>query len=123
MEKLKVGDVIYLEDSYNNGIKFYKLAKIERTTKTLAISSTGDKFKIEGCYRSIFSGNEKVLYFSPHPVKSFEYWHILSEEKHKEIRNYRIFRNKISWFDNAKFTDNQKALIHDLINKKDDTQN
>jgi len=118
MGNLKVGDKIYLKDESWRGDTIYRIEEIERVTRTLAISKAGNKFSIE----AYNTDNNGIHEFVAKPY-NYKRWKRLTPEIAININSYNSFRKKTIWFDNAKFTDEQKVLIHDLINKKDDAQN
>ena len=105
--KLEVGDEVYRERSSWTNRNNYEILKVNRVTKTTAILSDNTKLKIES----------KSKRWAVIPHRRYTYYELLTEEIKTKITENNIFYTKISWFDKKQFTNEEKAIIYDLLNK------
>jgi hypothetical protein len=114
MELLKIGDKLYskIKSSWNNDV-YYHFATVERLTKTQAVLSDGTKLinKPEMDYHSKTMGY--CVWGDTWTKWHFETPAILEEAKKEKTRQAII-----SWFDNRKFTEEDKFVIFYTFNPR-----
>ena len=113
--KLEVGDKLVAVKCYPyGGTKDFRYDEVERVTKTLAITKQGCKIKIMGSMdrfdKVIKWGNTPFSYHEPD-------WQLVAPEILEEEKQYKELRKIQRWFDNKKFTDEEKKQIYNLLNK------
>lgn len=110
MEKLKVGDVVYLKEHsrWSNNIN-YAIATVERLTTTQAVISGGKKLvnePIQDWYDKSIGYREYGNHYH------YTHWHILTDEIREEIKTEQERRKICNWFEKRKFSDQEKAIVY-----------
>jgi hypothetical protein len=107
MEKLKVGDKVYnISKNRWSDITYYNLSEVVRLTKTQAVLENGTKLINE-----LVTDYNREKCFSEYGDR-YNKWYIQTPEileKAKAEKEKQIVRN---WFENRKFTDEEKKKIY-----------
>jgi hypothetical protein len=110
MEPLKVGDKVYLKEAmrYSNFIT-YKIATVERLTKTQAILSNKDKVINEPKLTGYIG--DKIIGFEIYGDR-WKHYHILTDEIMEEAKIQSEKIKAHNWFIKKNFTNEEEELIY-----------
>lgn len=109
MKKLKVDDKLYIQSTQRWGNRInYRFATVVRLTKTQAILSDGTKLINEPT--SSFGTGKKVCY-SEYGSR-YDKWLFQTEDILLEAEKAKETIEIESWFDNRKFSDEEKRIVY-----------
>lgn len=115
MKKLEVGDKMYFRSQSRFGRDIYfRFETVERVTKTQAVLSNGIKL-INHPFKNHFDNHYGFCQLG----QRFDKWYIQTDEIVAEAQKENKRQSINRWFDNQKFTDEQKLQVHDLFNPID----
>jgi hypothetical protein len=108
MEKLKVGDKIYIAEMlvWSNRIN-YVFDEVVRLTKTQAVLSKGRKIINEPTTE--WNGKETCFLEYGHRHRK---WFLINEEVLEKVKEERERQFIEKWFSSKKFTDKEKRLVY-----------
>lgn len=114
MEKLKVGDKVFIKKHHRfNGVS-YILSEVERLTKTQAVLKNGTKLINEPLERNW----EARGVFYPEYGDRYEKWWIPKESDIEEMNNHLHEKKIFNWYhsNKDKFTKEDLEKIYNLFN-------
>lgn len=111
MDSLKIGDKVYhkREAIFGNNV-YYKFSTVERLTKTQAILSCGTKV----VNNPILDSYTKVIGFSQYGDR-YNMWYMQTPEILEEAKIERERQKIVKWFNEHKFSENEKMIIYNIF--------
>ena len=100
MEKLKVGDKVFVKKTHAWCGVSYFLSEVDRLTKTMAVLKNGIKLINEPKVSSWGTGIERIVYEKY--GDRYEKWHIPSESDINELEQFTYQQKIIRWYNDNK---------------------